>query len=226
MENINENPNEETSSLLSSLSSIYEDANDLVNNELIYNGYTCKNCNSIPEIINIDFIKNTLEIKCQNHQNEITWDEFIIDTLKYNYNFAVCNICLETIQKNNSNIFKYCYDCNKVICDKCYINHNSSHYLINYNQYNNKCNIHFNQTYTSFCNDCKVNICNECKKSKIHMGHRKYDFIEIEPTEDEIEQIKDFCSKFKNNLKLIEKSGKKEIEEIEYSKNKWLQIIK
>ena len=215
--------NEETNSILSSLSNIEE--NDILNYNLINNCYTCNKCNLIPEIINIDYYKNIIEIKCQNHQSKMTLNEFINETLKYNYYFSVCNICNKNIQKNNNKCFKYCYDCKKIICYNCYMNHNFNHKIINQNEYNNKCPNHFNQINTSFCTDCKINICDQCKKSKMHTKHNKYDFIEIEPTEDEIAQINDFCLKFKNNLNKIEISGKKEIQEIIEFKNKRILSI-
>ena len=105
------------------------------------------------------------------------------------------------------------------------MSHNFNHKIINQIEYNNKCPNHFNQINTSFCTDCKINICDQCKKSKMHTKHNKYDFIEIEPTEDEIAQINDFCLKFKNNLNKIEISGKKEIQEIIEFKNKRILSI-
>ena len=207
--------NEDTNSIISNISSINEEENEIDNYELINNNYTCDKCNLIPEITKIDFIKNTIEISCSKHKNEISWNDFINNTIKFNYYFSVCDICNKNTQKNTNKIFKYCYNCNKLICENCYLSHNKEHKVINNNEYNNKCQKHYNQTYISFCFDCKENICNECKKSKIHKGHKKYDFIEIEPTNDELTQIKEFCLKFQNNLNQIENSGKKEIEELE-----------
>ena len=213
---------------LSSLSSIEEkDETSNSNYELINNGYTCDKCSSIPEITNIDFINDTIKINCPNeHANELSWKNFINESLNQNYYFAVCNICNKNIQKNNEHIFKFCYNFNKIICENCYLNHEKTHNIINNNEYYNKCPKHYNQIYTSFCSDCKENICDECKRSKMHRGHRKYDFLEIEPTNDEIAQINDFCSKFKNSLKSIENSGKKEIEELKNIKNQLLEAIR
>ena len=219
MENKDENINEDNESILSDLSSINEDKNYENNLKLLNNCYTCNKCNSIPEITNIDFMKNTIEINCSKHKNEIKLVDFINGSLKNHYFFSVCNICNKNIQKNNDNIFKYCYDCKKVICETCYLNHNNGHKIINNNEYYNKCQKHFNEIYTSFCSDCRENICLECKKSKFHLGHKKYDFIEIIPTEDEINYIKDFSKKIEINLEQLNVSGKKEIEELTNCKN-------
>lgn len=226
MEN-NEGGNSEDTLSLSSLSNLEDEIGNPLNNELFYNSYTCNKCNSIPEIIDIDFYNNFMEIKCPNHENEkISFEDFINESVKHNYYFSVCNICNESIQKNNESVFKYCYNCQKIICNKCYINHDKQHKFINQNEINNKCEIHSNQIYTSYCNYCKKNICLFCKKSKLHKEHHKFDFIEIEPTEDEITFDKKFCLKLKNSIKNIENSGKKEIEEVKKIKNQWLNNIK
>ena len=225
MENNVENNNEDIESILSDLSSINEDNNYVNNYKLINNDYTCDKCNSIPEITNIDFIKNTIRIECPKHKNELSWNDFINSSLKNHYYFSVCNICNKSIQKNNEHIFKYCYDCNKIICEKCFLNHNKDHKVINNNEYYNKCPKHFNQKYSSFCFDCKENICDECKRSKIHKGHKKNDFIEIEPTKEEINYIKDFLNKFESNLDVVKNSGKKEIEELKNNKEKLIVEI-
>ena len=212
--------------ILSNISSIEEtDIDNIANYEVITNGYTCDKCNSIPEIENIDYINNTILIKCPNHETQISINNFINDTLKHNFYFSVCNICNEKIQKENNSIFKYCYDCNKIICDECAIVHDKSHKLINNNDYNNKCVEHFNQKYTSFCYNCDKNICNECKKTKIHKEHKKNDFIEIEPTKDEFDQINNFCLKLRKSLDSLKISGKIEIEELKNNKNNIIKII-
>ena len=226
MENNMEQKVEDSCSLLSSLSNLDEEIDNPLYNELFYNNYTCKTCNSIPEITDIDFYNNIMKIKCPNHENEITLDNFINESVKHNYYFSVCNICNESVQKNNESAFKYCYDCKKIICNKCYFNHNREHQLTNQNEFKNKCEKHFNQIYTSFCCDCKENICTECKRSKMHREHHKFDFVEIEPSENEISFVKNFCLNLKNSIKIMEKSGKKEIEEIKKIKDQWLNSIK
>ena len=143
-----------------------EELNEINNYELITYDYNCSVCNSIPEITNIDFQKCTIEINCLNHKNEVRWEDFINDALKNNYYYSVCNICQKSIQKYNEKCFKYCYFCNNIICEKCYLNHDKSHNLINNDEYNNKCKKHFNKLNTSFCVNCRENICEECKRSK------------------------------------------------------------
>ena len=226
MEN-NEGDNEEdTFSSLSSLSNHIEETNIPLNKEILFNSYTCNKCNSIPEIIDIDYNNNIMKIKCSNHQGEITLDDFIYEGIKHNYYFSVCDICNKNVQKYDECIFKYCYDCKKIICLKCYANHNSEHKIINHNEYNIKCVKHFNQAYTSFCRTCNENICIECKRSQKHRDHNKCDFIEIEPTENEISFVNKFCQQLKDNINVIECSVQKEIEEMKKIKNQRLIKIK
>jgi len=223
---INGDNEEDTLSILSSLSNNIEETTNPLNEELIFNSYRCKKCKTIPEIIDIDFNNNIMKIKCPNHQTEITLDNFIYEAIKHNYYFSVCDICNKNVQKNYESIFKYCYNCKKIICNQCYLNHNLEHKVINQNEYNIKCVKHFNQIYTSFCFSCNENICIECKRSQIHRKHIKNDFIEIGPTENEISFANRFCQQLKNNLNAIESSGQKEIEEMKKIKNQRLINIK
>ena len=224
---INGGDNEEdTLSLLSSLPNNIEETSNPLNEELFFNSYSCYQCNSIPEIEDIDYNNNIMTIKCPNHQTKIALDDFIYEAIKHNYYFSVCDICNKNVQKNNESIFKYCYDCKKIICNHCYPNHNSEHKVINQNEYNTKCVKHFNQMYTSFCLTCNENICIECKKTKNHKLHNRYDFIEIGPTENEISNANLFCQQLKNNLNVIESSGRKEIDEMKKIKNQRLINIK
>ena len=225
MDNSKENNNEDNISILSNSSDINSET-PKENYDLIVNEYSCNECNSIPEIKNINFEKNTLEIKCPFHQKEIKWSDFINNALNSNLYFSVCNICNKNIQKNFNNIFQYCYNCKKIICPQCYKNHDSSHNSINNNELNIKCQKHYNKIYTSFCVNCQENICNECKKTKIHVNHIKYDFLEIEPTEEEISELLNFCLKLNSNIEEIKNNDKNEINEINKLKERKIFLIK
>ena len=198
-----------------------QELNDISKHDLIVNDYLCIECNEIPEITNVDYDKNILEKKCPKSKKIMSLSDFI-NEIKNQNNNMICKICNKT---NDVDGFKFCYLCNKIICPVCFIKHDKNHYMIDYHEYNNKCKIHFNQIYTSFCLFCKKNICFECKKSKDHKQHKRYDFIEIIPQESEIEQIKDFCSKLKNNLEIIEHETMREISELKNTKEERLLII-
>jgi len=198
-----------------------QELNDISKHDLIVNDYLCIECNEIPEITNVDYDKNILEKKCPKSKKIMSLSDFI-NEIKNQNNNMICKICNKT---NDVDGFKFCYLCNKIICPVCFIKHDKNHNMIDYHEYNNKCKIHFNQIYTSFCLFCKKNICFECKKSKDHKQHKRYDFIEIIPQESEIEQIKDFCSKLKNNLEIIEHETMREISELKNTKEERLLII-
>ena len=221
--------NKEENQLIISKNSIINEKinnnNEEDNLDLILNEYKCPECSSIPEIINIDYENNNIEIQCPFHIKKIKLHNFINEIIKYNYNFSICNFCNKTMPKNISKLFQYCYNCNKKICPNCFNTHDLTHKIIYINELNNKCKKHFNELYTSFCLKCQQNICNECKKSKLHINHIKFDFAEIQPTKEELEQIVEFNNKIKNNLKIFENNDKKEINQINNYKKKRLNII-
>lgn len=198
-----------------------QELNDVSNNNLIINDYLCIECNAIPEITNVDYNKSIIEKKCPKYKKIMSLSDFI-NEIKNQTNKLICKLCNK---RNDKDGFKYCYLCNKIICPVCFVKHDKSHNMIDYYEYNNKCKIHFNQIYTSFCLFCKKNICYECKKSKEHKEHKRYDFIEIMPNENEIEQIKDFCFKLKNNLEIIEHETMTETYELKNIKEERILII-
>ena len=51
-----------------------------------------------------------------------------------------------------------------------------------------RCFLHPKEKNSSFCFECNIHICEECKKSKKHIGYRKDDIIEVFVT-DEIKKI-------------------------------------
>ena len=63
------------------------------------------------------------------------------------------------------------------------------------------------------------------KKSRDHKEHKRYDFIEIMPCENEIEQVKEFNSKLKNYLEKYEYETMTEIYELKNIKEERLLII-
>ena len=122
------------------------------NNNLIING-ECKNGHSFNNISSLqlfDFIKNTYCYK--------------------NY----CYKCQSKIDENNQSFI--CLNCNKLYCKKCIEIHSKDK--------NNKTNIYNNdfrfctkhnilQKY--FCDNCKINVCEECKIA--HISHYIIHFL-------------------------------------------------
>ena len=59
---------------------------------------------------------------------------------------------------------------------------------------NERCEIHNNINdyikYVNYCFECKLHLCKECLKSKIHKNHNKKYIFELQPNEEEINIVK------------------------------------
>ena len=60
-------------------------------------------------------------------------------------------------------------NCKIDVCPICYSNHNKEHKIINYNEINNICDIHYDN-YENYCIDCNKNIF--LKYFEDHNNHR------------------------------------------------------
>ena len=127
--------------------------------------YTCPKCSLTPRIVSL--YRNTIQIECPVHGNQsLDLDVFMTQSSKNSYYGKTCGICNTNKQADDQNIFKYCYDCDKVICYQCIHSHQTSfpmhNKLIPSKQYNTKCLIHKGENYEEYCYTCKKNICNLC----------------------------------------------------------------
>ena len=57
------------------------------------------------------------------------------------------------------------------ICYLCKLNHDLSHYIINFDEKNYICEIHKNH-YISYCKNCNIDICELCK-----IPHKSHEVI-------------------------------------------------
>ena len=159
-----------------------------------------------------------------NKKNEINTSDAAPPTLRpedielneINYNCSECSSLIEILLINeDNNIIKF----------KC-LNKTKKHnikvmpineYLEKMKKFNNnkinkdKCEIHTNKKYITYCLECNCHLCKDCLKTRIHINHNKSKIIsEIQPTKEELdimkEIIKDYEIKLKN-LK-IEKTNK------------------
>lgn len=136
--------------------------------------YTCPKCSLAPKIISL--YRNTIQLECPTHGHmSIDLDAFMEESSKRIYLNQTCGICNKSKQKDDQNIFKYCYDCDKVICYQCINTHQKnfeSHIkLIPADLYTSKCHIHKGEDYQEFCFNCNKNICKLCFEE--HQGHDK-----------------------------------------------------
>ena len=136
--------------------------------------YTCPQCSLAPKIINL--YRNKVILECPTHGlQSIDLDIFMESSSKRVYSNQTCGICNIAKQNSDQNIFKYCYDCDKVICYQCINTHQKNFEkhdkLIPANLYTSKCHIHKGEDYQEFCYTCNKNICSKCFEE--HQSHEK-----------------------------------------------------
>ena len=145
------------------------------------------------------------------------------------YNCTECSSLIEIIEINKD-LIKF----------KCINNEHENEmelrdYLDKMKKYNNReknndiCVKH-NNKYISYCFDCKNHLCNECLKNRTHINHQKNNIIEMKPTEDELDIIKQMIKenqiKIENIKKEKEKVYKYLKEKLSINKDKILELNK
>ena len=118
--------------------------------------YRCPYCSTIPELLNINFFENKITLKCPFHK-EITIN--INDYLSL-LNFSICQECNLKILSEEKSF--HCYNCKTDICFKCKNIHSKEHNVIDLNEYNIKCKVHYNKIYDYYCANCSSNLCETC----------------------------------------------------------------
>ena len=177
--------------------------------------YLCPNCLIPHEIRHINEETKEVEIHCANKcQTKYTINDYLSHMCRISYYYYKCEICKKKLQKNykieEGNIFKYCFECNKIICLQCYdfmhqkLNHKN---IVPSNEIFNKCNTHANEDYIQFCINCSAHLCSKCTFSP-HKGHILVTLNSILPTQKEIDKFKnkkeEYINKKKELLKQIE----------------------
>ena len=154
--------------------------------------YLCPFCGDIPELLNIHTDNGYVEFRCKKDKDYLISVQDYFKKLSES-NFTYYSIKCSNCNKNqkdyprNEQLFKYCYLCKKDFCYECVEkkckDHDESHLkqCILINEKNTRCLEHFNEgKYTSFCNDCNINIC-EKNSHVIHRKHHITNFFKIEP---------------------------------------------
>ena len=106
--------------------------------------YTCTECSSNIEIKYINEINNKILFECPKHgDKKMTIKEYFKKMDKNTYLYSECSLCKKQQNKiNNNTIFKYCFDCKKIICNNCIFNHEKNHFLIQNDYLCIKCQKH------------------------------------------------------------------------------------
>ena len=165
--------------------------------------YTCSECPLVPEILNIFYNTNEIEIKCQEHGvKKLSLRDYLLKENNFIYNNLKCQIC-HKIKKDQIS-YKYCYNCKKNMCYDCYIRHNKHNDIINLNEVNNKCHEHEGECdYLIYCFTCNKNICSKISEID-HKEHDKDVISRFRPEKKNIEIIKNNINIYQKDMELLE----------------------
>ena len=155
--------------------------------------YACTKCEYPPEILFDSKDIEHIKIKCEKHGlKSFLIKDFLQKMSKNTYHFYKCGFCQQNCQKNFANqIFKYCYQCRKIVCPKCFLKHKSykNHKKIFLsNEINIRCEKHFGEKFVMYCYDCDKTICKQCSEEN-HKGHFFISLKELNPSQEAIEKI-------------------------------------
>ena len=197
--------------------------------------YSCTECGSNIEILDIDDKNNLLSFQCPYHGSKtMKLKEYFEIMPKNTFLYSKCSTCKkQQNQPNNNKIFKYCFNCNLILCNNCLSDHDNDHLIIDNNQLNIKCSKHPKNYNKNYCLDCNIHLCEDCLKQRKHMIHKKINIIEIEPSNDEIKILLKLIHEYKSKVSsaILEKSNKltelevKHIKEQEKQKEEYKQLI-
>jgi surface protein len=96
------------------------------------------------------------------------------------------------------NEFYFC-SCGLALCPSCQINHRrKKHIVYNYEKKNYWCVKH-NENFTSYCPDCKYNLCLKCEL-KHNENHKIIEFKDILPNKNFLNKVKSMQSKFREYI--------------------------
>ena len=150
--------------------------------------FLCPNCTSpsIPLLLSVKPKGDSLEIrfKCSCGVHELPISSYIeqINTYKLSSDMK-CNSRSHPSKEPDL----YCSDCDKAYCIDCYLIHQDffkDHLVFTCKpNLTLKCNTH-NQEYSSFCNDCKELLCEECENE-----HEKHILFSQEDFQKKIKKL-------------------------------------
>ena len=159
--------------------------------------YRCPYCLIVPEIKNINFIENKILLECPFHKdNSMDINDFLVSI-----NYNSCQICDTKLL--NKDISFYCHQCRKIICINCQKSHKQDHNLININEYNIKCRIHYNKNYEYYCYNCSSNLCDICFNNHDN-NHNIIPLLNMFPKKEELDYIYNKNEEYNKMIKLYQ----------------------
>ena len=163
----------------------------------------CPKCSEQCRIKLEDYIIKLYDCK-NNHLTSINLNKFK-ESQKIDISRIKCINCKDKSMGNSfEHTFYYCLNCKNNLCVLCKEKHNKSHIIVNYEQKNYKCPLHFD-LYYKYCHNCRQNVCMLCNQT--HSGHKLESFENIISNPDkkriELDKIKSEIDIFNKNVRKI-----------------------
>lgn len=177
----------------------------------------CPRCLDIRRLLIIPSIrKPKIEIMCHCNKSIENLLDFFNEINKVTDIKPVCSKCSKELIKHP----RLCYDCLLIYCSKCCDNHlpkqNNGdipiraslveHTTIHIEKLDYYCVDHQNNTFIGYCQQCLMNLCNECIREGTHKSHHVDIFSIIKPTNKDKDDMK---NGIKNSESKIERNNKK-----------------
>ena len=177
----------------------------------------CPRCLDIRRLLIIPSIrKPKIEIMCHCNKSIENLLDFFNEINKVTDIKPVCSKCSKELIKHP----RLCYDCLLIYCSKCCDNHlpkqNNGdipiraslvgHTTIHIEKLDYYCVDHQNNTFIGYCQQCLMNLCNECIREGTHKSHHVDIFSVIKPTNKDKDDMK---NGIKNSESKIERNNKK-----------------
>ena len=177
------------------VNSLENNDDENLNNTMVRPNYNiCPKCGE-EIIVKIKDYKLVLE-NCKNNHNldNLSINEFnrtqIIDISKIS-----CSKCKVNNKSNTyNNRFFRCNTCKENLCPLCKSSHDSTHFIIDYEQKDYICEIH-NEAFMKYCTFCKKNICLLCSNE-----HKTHETISFETLIPDMNEIKDVMNKLRKEI--------------------------
>ena len=164
----------------------------------------CPNCKENIRISIHDYKIKLYECKNNHLTDNISFNQFE-NTQLINEKKIICEKCKKS-NKNDTYEKKFyrCLPCKINLCPLCKISHDKNHNIIDYEQKDFICDLHY-EVYNSYCKDCLKNICIICENE--HLDHNIISFGRIMPNikaiNDEINSQRKKISQFINEIEEI-----------------------
>ena len=172
----------------------------------------CGTCLDIRRLLIIPSITDPkIEIMCHCNKSVENLLDFFKEINKVTDIKLVCSKCNKVLIKHP----RFCYDCLQVYCSKCCENHlpriNNNedipirtslvgHTTIHVEKLDYYCVDHQNEVFIAYCQQCLMNLCNECLREGTHKFHQVDLFSVIQPTNQEKEEVKNGIKKSEHKI--------------------------